>query len=242
MKKGYGVFGKAFEIMLRNDLHAPCSIDHKFMQEMILLEEESRAFLYAAPPRLPDMRAHELYDFAQSFKGKTDRETIANVLKHTSEIAGSYNTPIEEMRFGGTEKAILERGTDWCADMARVAVVLLDCLGVPCRMLELINPERAYNGHVIVEAYYEGGYGAIDPIYGRQFLSDKPLDAWTLMTEPEHLRAFPDDYRGLFRGIAIHDYDPMDPANDYTESGLNDYCRRTLTTDHHDRWFMGEDE
>ena len=32
MKKGYGIFGKAFEIMLRNDLHAPCSIDHKFLQ------------------------------------------------------------------------------------------------------------------------------------------------------------------------------------------------------------------
>ena len=233
MKKGYGVFGKAFEIMLRNDLHAPCSIDHKFMQEMILLDAESRDFLYAAPPRLPDMRAHELYAFAQQFRGDTDYASIANVLEYTSGIAGNCSTPIEEMRFGGT---------DWCADMSRAAVVLLNCLDIPCRMLELVNPDRAYNGHVVVEAYYEGAYGVIDPIYGRLFHAGKPLDAWTLMTEPARLQSFPDDYRGLFRGVAVHDYDPMDPTNDYTDSGLNDYCRKVLTTDHHDRWFMGEDE
>ncbi len=46
MKKGYDVFGPAYGVMLRNDLHALESIDHKFMREMILLEEESYDFLY----------------------------------------------------------------------------------------------------------------------------------------------------------------------------------------------------
>ncbi len=37
MEKGYDVFGKAYGVMNRNDLHALESIDHKLMQEMILL-------------------------------------------------------------------------------------------------------------------------------------------------------------------------------------------------------------
>lgn len=31
MRIGYGIFGKAFEVMLRNDLHALESIDHEFL-------------------------------------------------------------------------------------------------------------------------------------------------------------------------------------------------------------------
>ena len=32
MKKGYSVFGKAYEIMNKNDLHDIDSIDHRFIQ------------------------------------------------------------------------------------------------------------------------------------------------------------------------------------------------------------------
>lgn len=46
MKHGYDIFGKAYGVMMRNDLHDINSIDHKFMREMILLDDESRAFLW----------------------------------------------------------------------------------------------------------------------------------------------------------------------------------------------------
>lgn len=35
MKKGYDVFGNEYGVMLKNDLHAGNSIDHKFLREMI---------------------------------------------------------------------------------------------------------------------------------------------------------------------------------------------------------------
>lgn len=53
LKIGYGVFGKAYEVMLRQDLHAAGSIDHRLMESMILLEEESAALLYQNPLRIP---------------------------------------------------------------------------------------------------------------------------------------------------------------------------------------------
>ena len=80
MKKGYDIFGKAYGIMMRNDLHNPTSIDHKFMQEMILLEEESYSYLYDKKPEAIDMTNHELYTFAKQFKGTNDQQTIDNIL------------------------------------------------------------------------------------------------------------------------------------------------------------------
>lgn len=241
MKKGYGVFGRAYEIMLRNDPHDPNSIDHKLMREMILLEPDSCPALYGAHPAAPDMKGHALYGFAQSLQGDTDAASIRNVLACTSKIAADYAIPFEEMRFGGTEREILSRGTDWCADMARVAAVLLHCLGIPARILHLVNPQKAYHGHVVVEAFYEGKFGVIDPLYGYCFYEGKPLDAYTLMNEPEHLKGYDADYRDLFQRIAISEYDPLDAASNYSISRVNDYTRTLLSTDHHGQWFMGED-
>lgn len=49
MKKGYRVFGKAYEVMLRNDLHDKHSIDHYLLSNMILLDNESNNYLYQEP-------------------------------------------------------------------------------------------------------------------------------------------------------------------------------------------------
>ena len=78
MKRGYDVFGKAYGTMLRNDLHDIHSVDHKFMKEMVYLEDESYDFLYNGKPEKIDMANHELYIFAQQFKGVNDKQTIIN--------------------------------------------------------------------------------------------------------------------------------------------------------------------
>lgn len=41
MRQGYGVFGAAYEVMLRNDPHAPRSIDHELLRRMVRLDPES---------------------------------------------------------------------------------------------------------------------------------------------------------------------------------------------------------
>ncbi len=148
--------------MNRNDLHALQSIDHKLMQEMILLDHASFEHLYSFQPQATDMRAHELYPFAKQFRQGDDRQTTENILRYCSDIALHYDVPFEQMHFGGTEMEILNRGTDWCADMARVGAVLLTCNGIPARIVHLVNPTKAYHAHVVVEANYEGKYGICD--------------------------------------------------------------------------------
>ena len=58
MKKGYDVFGKSYGIMYKNDLHDVKSIDHEFMRNMILLDEETKEFLYQVKPKKTNINNH----------------------------------------------------------------------------------------------------------------------------------------------------------------------------------------
>lgn len=241
MVQGYGVFGKAYETMLKNDLHAENSVDHRLMQKMILLEPASYHFLYEnVHPECSNMSNHNLYEFAQQLKDSQEVISVQNVMNFTSGIAKGFSCRLEEMLFGGTEKQILERGTNWCADMARVTIVLFKCIGIPARLLYLANPEVAYNGHVITEVFYDGKYGVVDPLNGSAFYDKIPLNALILMNNPGYLNNYPKEYRMLFRAAALSEYDPCDPSNDYSISGINDYYRRLLKTEHNGMWIMGE--
>ena len=240
MKQGYGIFGKPYEIMLKNDLHDLASIDHALMRNMILLDEESSPTLYQKP-FCRNMEGHALYAFAQQFKAAQERQSIRNVLDYTSGIALRYDVDFKDMVFGGTEAQILQRGTDWCADIARVGAVLLQCLGIPCRLLHLVNLNKAYHGHVVGEAYYEGSYGVVDYIYGYQFYGDSPISARDVLRNADVLSAYPEEYRGLYSAIGVSEYDPMDADNNYAISRPNAYCMKLIYTDHLDRWIMGED-
>lgn len=233
MKKGYDVFGIEYEIMLRNDCHDINSVDHLFLKEMVLLEESSLDLFYPAKPQNIDMKNHELYQFSQKFKGDKELESIKNIINFTSEIAKKYDVPIEEMLFGGTEKQILERGTDWCADMARVAAVLLNCIGISTRILHLANDKKAYYGHVVIEAFYEDCWGILDPLLGYIFYETKPLSAGDIFCSKEYLKKFDLDYAGYYSMIAINEYNPMD-SHDYSISPINEYTLCLNTVDHNE--------
>ena len=241
MKTGYGIFGKPYEVMLRNDLHDPASVDHDLLRNMILLDDDSYSFLYG-DPKLYDMRTHELYAFAQQFRGNTEKECVQNVLNYTSGIAEQYDTDFKDMLFGGTEKQILKRGTDWCSDMARAGTVLLQCLGIPCRILCLADTAKAYNGHVVGEAYYEDSWGIADFIYGYLLYDGKPVGAYEIQKNCSLLNSYPSSYRGLYSAVGISEYDPKDRNNRYPVSGPNAYYLRLMTSDHQGQWIMGEAE
>ena len=141
--KGYDVFGKSYGYMLRNDLHDINSIEHKLMQEQIRLDSVSEPFLYGGYQILYPLVNHELYTFSQKFKMKNELESIKAVVRYTSKLASNFDVPLKDMLFGGTEKEILTRGTDWCFDLARVAALILDCIGLTSRFVFVANPYKA---------------------------------------------------------------------------------------------------
>ena len=138
--KGYDVFGKAYGYMLRNDLHDKNSVEHKLMQEQIRLDSASEPFLYGGYQILYPLENHELYQFSEKFKLNNELDSLKAVVKYISSFALNFNMSLKDMYFGGTEKEILNRGTNWYFDLARVAAIILDCIGLTSRFVFVANP------------------------------------------------------------------------------------------------------
>ena len=239
--KGYDVFGKSYGYMLRNDLHDINSIEHKLMQEQIRLDSVSEPFLYGGYQILYPLENHELYTFSQKFKMKNELESIKAVVSYTSKLASNFNVPLKDMFFGGTEKEILTRGTDWCFDLARVAAVILDCIGLTSRFVFVANPYKAYNAHALLEVYYNDSWGVIDPLYGYIFFDTKPINAKDIINSAQ-LKFMNEDYKNMFNQISIAEYNPNDVNNKYIISKCNEYTYKINTIIQDGTWLLGEDK
>lgn len=251
MKKGYGVFGKAYEVMFRNDLHDEESVDHYILRNMIILDKDSKTFLYQKPQQISDdIKFHELYEFSKQFEGSDTFDTIKNISKFLYNIVEGFDVPFEDMIFGGKEKEIIKRGTDWCADISRVGAALLQCLKIPSRVVVLVNKDVAYIGHQVVEAYVEGKYVMCDFIYGAVGKINTIHSVQDLLNNPKQVKNIyqshvKDDSQldyisGLYNLAAISEYDITKNYN-YTISKPNEYYHKLMNLKLNGQWQMGED-
>ena len=241
---GPKAFGSAYRIMLDNDLHAPGSADREIVASMVRLCDETADYLYdgytsrsigyvaETRPGLERFLAE-----AGSPAGGPERR-VAGIAKLTRSLADrSPAGGLAAMRFGGTEEQIIERGSDWCADVARVGCALYQVAGYPCRMVYLFDLQAAYSGHVIVEVHRSGKWGAVDSRSGVVYRTDDgaPATTWELMNDgdlvnrhagPEAWYTNPEQ----FTAAGIANYHVRDAARyDYTVTGSGEYKRAVLT-------------
>ncbi len=248
MKKGYGVFGKAYETMFRNDLHDQGSVDHYLLKNMIFLDEKSYDFLYKTPKLVSSaVKSHDLYAFSKQFEGKDDLETVRNLLDYIYQTIQKFETPFEAMMFGGTEKEILDRGTDWCTDISRVGCTLLQCLKIPSRMVYIADIDKAYHGHAVVEAYIDGVYTMCDFLYGVLGMIEKQYSVYDLLKRPVLTkniygnRADIEYIQNVYKAAAVSFYD-ITKAFQYTVTKPNAYYLRLMQLNQTGKWLMGEDD
>lgn len=278
-------FGRAYEYMLDRDTHAEGSVDQILTQRMVRLCAATAPFLYSkftptyvsyVPGSRPELEAAlrsvlTRWPTLPLSDPWVRPRVIPAVLRLTCELADrADDVPLDDMRFGGTEEEIIRRGTDWCTDLARVACALFQVAGVPARIVNLFDTERAYSGHVVVEAYCDGSWGAHDPTFGLSYLcaDGAPASVWRVMSQPEGVRAVRCADEGdlgdprhpgvstleaplnwdQFRAAAIVNYQVQDFRTfDYTVSALNEYCRSIVEVSVQGwpgglRWLHGEDE
>lgn len=239
--KGYDVFGKAYGYMLRNDLHDINSVEHKLMQEQIRLDSVSEPFLYGGYQIKYPLENHELYLFSLKFKSDNELNSLKSLVKYTSDLATNFNRPLNDMYFGGTEKEILDRGTDWCFDLARLAAVILDCIGLTSRFVFVANPFKAYHAHVLLEVFYNNAWGVVDPLYGYIFYDERPISAKDILHSSQ-LNKMNEDYKNMFSQISIAEYNPNDEDNNYIISKCNEYTYKLNTIKQDGTWLLGEDK
>jgi hypothetical protein len=248
---GYGVFGKAYEYMFKNDLHHKRSVDHAILKKMILLDKDSKSFLYKSPqPVSQDISNHALYEIAHKLKGDNHLESIDRTIEFAIEIVKKGDTPFEEMIFGGTELEIIKRGSDWCTDISRVGAALLQCLGMPSRIAILVNQFNAYHGHQVVEVYVDGTYMMCDFLYGVIARLDQNYSVYDLLSNPKLVHKIYSskindskqlDYIvGLYNLAAISEYD-ISKMHNYNISKPNEYYLKMMNLSQDGTWKMNED-
>lgn len=250
-KIGYGVFGKAYEHMFKNDLHHIRSVDHAILKNMILLDKDSKPFLHEAPNSVSqDISNHALYEIAHKLKGDNHLESINRTIKFVNEMVERFNTPFEEMIFGGTELEIIKRGSDWCTDISRVGAALLQCLGMPSRIAILVNQLKAYHGHQVVEVFLNGTYMMCDFLYGVIARLDQNYSVYDLLRKPILVHKIYSskindskqlDYIvGLYNLAAISEYD-ISKVDNYNISKPNEYYLKMMNLSQDGTWKMNED-
>ncbi len=258
---GSAQFGPAYQMMFDNDTHAPGSVDRVLTEQMVRLCSETETYLYTeyTPIEVSYIKGSRVKLEAcieeLTADGVSSDGRIECIVQFTARLADKIaDETIDAMIFGGTEEEIIDRGSDWCTDIARVACSLCQIVGIPCRIINLCDTNQAYNGHVIIEAYRNGKWGAVDSstavVY--KYSDGSPASTWDLMNQPSLIESHqgPTAYCtsvGQFTGTAIVNYFVWQGNDfDYTSSSINDYCRTILEMSGRGwpggfRWLHGED-
>lgn len=251
-KNGYGVFGKTYEYMFKNDLHHKRSVDHAILKNMIFLDEDSKSLLYTSPQSVSKkISNHELYEIALKLKSDNHLESIYRTIEFVNGVVKKCDTPFEEMIFGGTELDIIKRGSDWCTDISRVGAALLQCLGMPSRIAILVNQFKAYHGHQVVEVYVDGTYMMCDFLYGVIARLDRNYSVYELLNHLDLVKSIYNskiddtkqlDYiAGLYNLAAISEYD-ISKKHDYQTSKPNEYYLKMMNLKQDGTWQMNENK
>tara|TARA_B100000809_G_scaffold254672_1_gene292179 strand:+ start:156 stop:512 length:357 start_codon:yes stop_codon:yes gene_type:complete len=85
--------------------------------------------------------------------GNGDKEQLEGIIEFCRGLGELAIEGLDDLLLGGTEEMIVERGSDWCSDVARVACVTCQRAGLPARIVSLFNTGQAYSGHSIIEVY-----------------------------------------------------------------------------------------
>lgn len=235
---GIGAFGPAYQAMLEQDSHAPGSVDRVLASRMVRLNRETVTYLYTSFTPMSVLYEKgtrvELESVLQTICSQfSDPEsTLTAVVEYTRSLGGRAEEDITKMVLGGTEEEIIRRGSDWCTDVARVACVLCQIAGFPSRLVNLFDLSHAYCGHVIIEVFRAGKWGALDSSTGIVYrrLDGEPASVWELMEDTSIIEHHRQDPRAFYTSVeqflsaGITNYFCWDQAHyDYTTSGMNEY-------------------
>ena len=256
--QGTGQFGRAYETMLGNDSHASGSVDITLAEQMVKLFAQMSSYLYRVftPTDVsyrrgsrPELEHHVVQAVAG---GNGDKEQLEGIIEFCRGLGEWAVEGLDDLLLGGTEEMIVERGSDWCTDVARITCQVA---GLPARIVSLFNTGQAYSGHSIIEVYHAGSWGAADPVNGILYRLPNRAPDTTLELMNDHSLiqlAWKDERNfyadpGQFAGAAISNYFVSDSPNyDFAVSGVNDYNRAVLEMSGRGwpgglRWLHGED-
>jgi hypothetical protein len=150
--------------------------------------------------------------------------------------ASGYYGDFNGFRFGGSEEAVIHKGSPWPPELARVLCALLQVAGIPSRLVFLYREEPPML-HVVAEAWVDSGWAVCDPCANRCYIwphhgyasaRDLQQQPRLVMQVPEHGR-HPYVSAELYRTIGIAPYTlTAEPAPDSDMAATSPAYRERL--------------
>jgi hypothetical protein len=129
-------FGRAYQRMYEQDVHAPGSVDRILLEQMAHLSPETARYLYSDPrpttAGYPPGNRPALEDHAQDITyGCSSIDAIVEaIVAFCGDLGHEAPTSLDGVEFGGTEEEIIRRGSSWCTDVARVGCVFCESMSL----------------------------------------------------------------------------------------------------------------
>ena len=150
---------------------------------------------------------------------------------------GGYYPSPDHFMWGGVEEFVIAKGSDWCAELARVFCALCEIVGVPVRIVYALDGSD--DGHVLAECHASGRWMLVDPLAAKLYQNPDlgPVGAARMYELPNKQRriltASAEHYyvhKRFFRHLSVVEYSIADEAQyDYGLSRCNAYYRQRLS-------------
>ncbi len=114
----------------------------------------------------------ELFD-RLTINATSDEEKISRINTYVATKL-NYNEPAKNFP---TPKAIIERGSCYCSNLAIAMAAITASANYPTRTVHLTDTANYLNTHVTVEVYYQEKWHLYDPTYGIFFLNTQSVVA-----------------------------------------------------------------
>ena len=143
---------------------------------------------------------------------------------------GYYASP-DHFMWGGTEEFVIAKGSDWCAELARVFCALCEVSGIPARIVFALDGSD--DGNVLAECRDGDEWMLVDPLAAKLYRDSHvgrvgAARMHQLTSEEKRaLTASAENYyvcERFFRHLSVSEYSIRDSARyDYGLSRCNEY-------------------
>lgn len=226
--------------LIDTDPHVSGSVDALLLERQQWLTAATVAQLYSPPPPparpaegsrpalegiVRDCLAGTVHDFERAV---ALRRWVAAIPRRYPvggrSTADGYWGDFAALPCGGTEEAVIERGSPLAAELSRVLVTQLRLAGLPARLVFLYDVTAAAR-HCVTEVYCGGRWSVLDPVSDRTFVWAKHgfASAWEIRQMPALVDGLQDSgplryvASSYYRVAAVAEYDPAAPDWRYDE-------------------------
>ena len=254
-RKGCRNFSLAYDELLRHRIYRCGTVDATLQDSAIEVCDSTVNYFKQAPRDrksnaevLRNKRPLLAYFVEVAYSAFPRGSNIASLASFTQAIdanfpavehstrRGYYACP-DDFIWGGVEEFVVVKGSDWCAEVARVFCAFCEVEGLAARVVYALDGSD--DGHVLAECYCNDGWMLVDPLAAKLYRDDVigPVGAARMYeletSERRRLTNSRENHyvnHRFFRFLSIAEYSLFDANEyDYSLSRCNDFYRRRLS-------------